>query len=60
MSSMEPISLTLGQKCELEKRSRDINAITEVQQLQTLTKGLRLAWQQEIARSRAAVADVLG
>lgn len=60
MSSMEPISLTLGQKFELEKRSRDINAITDVQQLQTLTKDLLLAWQQEIARSRAAVTDVLG
>jgi hypothetical protein len=59
MSLMEPISLTLGQKFELEKRSRDINAITDVQQLQTLTKDLLLAWQQEIARSRAAVADVL-
>ena len=57
---MDPISLTLGQKFELEKRSRDINAITDVKQLQTLTKDLLLAWQQEIARSRAAVADVLG
>ena len=58
--SMEPISLSLGQKFELEKRSRDINAITDVQQLQNLTKDLLLAWQHEIARSRAAVAEVLG
>ena len=57
---MEPISLTLGQKFELEKRTRDISAITDVQQLQTLTKALLLAWQQEIARSRAAVEDALG
>ena len=57
---MEPITLTLGQKFELEKRSRDISAITDVQQLQNLTKDLLLVWQQEIARSRAAVAEVLG
>ena len=46
MSLMEPISLTLGQKFELEK-GRDINAITDVQQLQTLTKDLLLAWQRK-------------
>ena len=57
---MEPIALTLGQKLELEKRTRDISAITDVQQLQTLTKDLLPAWQQEIARSRAAVEDALG
>ena len=57
---MEPIALTLGQKFELEKRTRDISAITDVQQLQTLTKDLLLAWQQEIARSSAAVEDALG
>ena len=57
---MEPIALTLGQKFELEKRTRDISAITDVQQLQALTKDLLLAWQQEIARSRTAVEDALG
>jgi hypothetical protein len=57
---MEPIALTLGQKFELEKRTRDISSITDVQQLQALTKDLLLAWQQEIARSRAAVEDALG
>ena len=57
---MEPIALTLGQKFELEKRTRDISAITDVQQLQALTKDLLLAWQQEIARSSAAVEDALG
>ena len=57
---MEPIALTLGQKFELEKRTRDISAITDVHQLQALTKDLMLAWQQEIARSRAAVEDALG
>ena len=57
---MEPIALTLGQKFELEKRTRDISSITDVHQLQALTKDLLLAWQQEIARSRAAVEDALG
>ncbi len=57
---MEPIALTLGQKFELEKRTRDISALTDVEQLQALTKDLLLAWQQEIARSRAAVEDALG
>ena len=57
---MEPIALTLGQKFELETRTRDISAITDVHQLQALTKDLLLAWQQEIARSRAAVEDALG
>ena len=57
---MEPIALTLGQQFELEKRTRDISAITDVQKLQALTKDLLLAWQQEIARSRAAVQDAIG
>ena len=57
---MEPIAFTLGQKFELEKRTRDIRAITDVHQLQALTKDLLLAWQQEIARSRAAVEDAIG
>ena len=57
---MEPIALTLGQKFEQEKRTRDISAITDVQKLQALTKDLLLAWQQEIARSRAAVQDAIG
>ncbi|MEB3246770.1 MAG: hypothetical protein VKJ63_02780 [Synechococcus sp.] len=56
---MDPIALTLGQKFELEKRSRDISTITDVKQLQSLTKDLLLAWQQEIARSRHAVQDAL-
>ena len=51
---MEPISLTLGQQFDIEQRSRDISAITDVKQLQEISKDLLLAWQQEIARSRAA------
>ena len=52
---VEPIVLTLGQKFELECRSRDISAITDVQELRAITKDLLRAWQEEIARSREAV-----
>ena len=51
---MEPIALTLGQQFDIEQRSRDINSMTDVKQLQEISKDLHLAWQKEIARSRAA------
>ena len=51
---MEPIALTLGQQFDIEQRSRDINSMTDVKQLQEISKDLLLAWQQEIVRSRAA------
>ena len=51
---MEPIALTLGQQFDIEQRSRDINSMTDVKQLQEISKDLLLAWQEEIARSRAA------
>ena len=51
---MEPIALTLGQQFDIEQRSRDINSMTDVKQLQEISKDLLLAWQQEIALSRAA------
>ena len=57
--TMEPISLTLGQQFDIEQRSRDISAITDVKQLQEISKGLLLAWQEEIARSRAAASSHL-
>ena len=56
---MEPISLTLGQQFDIEQRSRDISAITDVKQLQEISKDLFLAWQEEIARSRAAASSHL-
>ena len=56
---MEPIALTLGQKFDIEQRSRDINMITDVKQLQEISKVLLLAWQEEIARSRAAASSHL-
>ena len=58
--NMEPIVLTLGQKFELERRSRDISAISDVQELQAISKDLLRAWQEEIARSRAAVRSACG
>ena len=57
--TMEPIALTLGQQFEIEQRSRDISAITDVKQLQEISKDLLLAWQEEIARSRAAASSHL-
>ena len=51
---MEPIALTLGQQFDIEQRSRDINSMTDVKQLQEISKDLLLAWQEEIARCRAA------
>ena len=55
--TMEPIALTLGQQFDLEQRSRDINTITDVKELQEISKDLLLAWQKEIARSRAAASS---
>ena len=56
---MEPIALTLGQQFDIEQRRRDISAITDVKQLQEISKALLLAWQEEIARSRAAASSHL-
>ena len=56
---MEPISLTLGQQFDIEQRSRDISTITDVKQLQEISKELILTWQEEIARSRAAASSHL-
>ena len=56
---MEPIALTLGQQFDIEQRSRDINSMTDVKQLQEISKDLLLAWQKEIARSRAAASSHL-
>ena len=56
---MDLIALTLGQQFDIEQRSRDISAITDVKQLQEISKDLLLAWQEEIARSRAAASSHL-
>ena len=49
---MEPIALTLGQQFDIEQRSRDINSMTDVKQLQEISKDLLLAWQLSIGQDR--------
>ena len=44
---MQPIALTLGQKFEIEKFSRDIDNSNDVQQLRDLAKDLLVAWKQQ-------------
>ena len=44
---MQPIALTLGQKFEIEKFSRDIDNTNDVQQLRELAKDLLVAWKQQ-------------
>jgi len=51
----DPIGFTISQKFEIESRLRDINKMSDVKELQAITKDLLLAWQQEISRSRAAI-----
>ena len=46
---MEPIALTLGQQFDIEQRSRDINSMTDVKQLQEISKDLLLAWQKAVS-----------
>ena len=47
LRSMQPIALTLGQKFEIEKFSRDIDNSNDVQQLRELAKDLLVAWKQQ-------------
>ena len=46
---MEPIALTLGQKFEVEKFSREIDSFEDLQQLRDLAKDLLVAWKQQQA-----------
>ncbi len=46
---MEPITLTLVQKFEIEKLSREIDCSSDVQQLRCLAKELLVAWKQQQA-----------
>ena len=46
---MEPIALTLGQKFEIEKFSREIDNSEDVQALRSIAKDLLLAWKQQQA-----------
>jgi len=48
---MEPIALTLYQKFEIEKFSREIDNSKDVQQLRSIAKDLLMAWEQQQAAS---------
>ena len=57
---MEPIALTLGQKFEIEKFSREIYSFKDVQQLRSIAKDLLMAWQQQQAASAWAIRQSQG
>ncbi|KZR85796.1 MULTISPECIES: hypothetical protein [unclassified Synechococcus] len=57
---MEPIALTLGQKFEIEKFSREIDNSKDVQQLRSIAKDLLMAWQQQQAASAWAIRQSQG
>ena len=48
---MEPIALTLGQKIEIEKFSREIDNSDDLSALKSIAKDLLMAWQQQQAAS---------
>ena len=49
--SMEPIALTLGQKFEIEKFSREIDNSDDLAALRSIAKDLLVAWKQQQAAS---------
>ena len=48
---MEPTALTLGQKFEIEKFSREIDNSDDLSALKSIAKDLLVAWQQQQAAS---------
>ena len=48
---MEPIALTLGQKFEIEKFSREIDNSDDLADLKSIAKELLVAWKQQQAAS---------
>ena len=48
---MEPIALTLGQKFEIEKFSREIDNSNDLAALKNIAKDLLMAWKQQQAAS---------
>ena len=48
---MESIALTLGQKFEIEKFSREIDGSDDVAALRSIAKDLLMAWKQQQAAS---------
>ena len=57
---MELIALTLGQKFQIEKFSREIDSSKDVQQLRSIAKDLLIAWQQQQAASAWAIRQSQG
>jgi hypothetical protein len=57
---MEPISLTLGQKFEIEKFSREIDHADDLFQLRSIAKDLLVAWKQQQAASAWALRQSQG
>ncbi|EAU74618.1 hypothetical protein [Synechococcus sp. RS9916] len=48
---MEPIALTLGQKFEIEKLSREIDSSDDLAALRSIAKDLLVAWKKQQAAS---------
>ena len=57
---MQPISLTLGQKFEIEKFSREIDNSEDLLQLRSIAKDLLVAWKQQQAASAWAIRQSQG
>ena len=57
---MEPIALTLGQKFEIEKFSREIDNSDDVQALRGIAKDLLVAWKQQQAAAAWALRQSQG
>ena len=55
---MQPIALTLGQKFEIEKFSRDIDNASDVQQLREIAKDLLVAWKQQQSAAAWIMRDI--
>ena len=56
---MEPIVLTLGQKFEIEKLSREIDEESDVVQLRSIAKDLLIAWKKQQAATRWAINETM-
>ena len=56
--TMQPIALTLGQKFEIEKFSRDVDNTSDIQQLRTLAKDLLVAWKQQQSATTWIMSDI--
>jgi hypothetical protein len=56
----EPIALTLGQKFELERMSRAIDATADPQALRGLAKQLLQAWHSQKAATQWVMRQQLG